>query len=133
MRFPRLGVQDWVELLVDSGADRTILHPDLNFAIRIPYHRLYSGNRGIATGIGGSRNYYSEPCVLVFEDDKGDLLQCHLTVFIAELNQPETVPSLLGRDFLNLCDVRLNYSRDLVALDPLNVDSGFIQPSYQPA
>ena len=37
-------------------------------------------------------------------------------------------PSLLGRDFLNLCDVRLNHARSIVALDPLNVENGFILP-----
>ena len=128
LRFPRLGVQDWVEFLVDSGADRTILHPGVNLAIRIPYHRLRSGSKGIATGIGGSRNYYLEPCVLVFEDDQSDLLQCRLTIFIADSTESELVPSLLGRDFLNLCDVRLNHARNLVALEPLNVDSSFIRP-----
>lgn len=131
MRLPRLGVQEWVELLVDSGADRTILHPDVNLAVRIPYHRLRSGNSGRATGIGGSRNYYSEPCRLIFEDDLFNSLQCNLEIFVADIDAPDSlpqVPSLLGRDFLNLCDVRLNHSLNLVSLDPLNVENGFILP-----
>ena len=38
----------------------------------------------------------------------------------------QNIPSLLGRDFLNLCDVRLNHAAGVVALDPLNIDDGFI-------
>lgn len=129
MRFPRLSVQEWVEFLVDSGSDRTILHPELNFAARIPYHRLHSANRGIATGIGGARRYYSEPGTLVFEDDQYNFLQCRLDIFVPEAGESaslDEVPSVLGRDFLNLCDVRLNQSSGVVALDPLNINGGFI-------
>ena len=100
-------------------------------AVRIPYHRLSSGNRGIATGIGGARNYFSEPGVLIFEDDLFDPLQCNLEIFVADIGAPDSlqqIPSLLGRDFLNRCDVRLNHARNLVALDPLNVENGFILP-----
>ena len=131
MRLPQLGVQDWVDLLVDSGSDKTILHPDVNLAIRIPYHRLRSGRRGLAIGIGGSRIYYSELCELVFEDDQYNLLQCNLEIFVADIDGPDSspqVPSLLGRDFLNLCDVRLNHAHNLVTLAPLNVERDFVLP-----
>ena len=95
-------------------------------AVRIPYHRLRSGNRGIATGIGGARNYYSEPGVLVFEDDQFNSLQCNLEIFVADIGAPDSlqqIPSLLGRDFLNLCDVRLNYHTGLVSLEPANLSA----------
>ena len=99
-------------------------------ATRIPYHRLQNNNRGMATGIGGTWEYYSEPAVLGFEDEQSPFLQCELDIFIAETSGPvasRSVPSLLGRDFLNLCDVRLNHSASIVALDPLNIDgSGMI-------
>lgn len=55
-----------------------------------------------------------------------NILQCNLIIFLAESSESNQVPSVLGRDFLNLCDVRLNHSRNLVNLDPLNVESGFI-------
>ena len=78
------------------------------------------------------RRYYSEPGTLVFEDDQYNFLQCRLDVFVPEAGEPaspDEVPSILGRDFLNLCDVRLNYTQSLVALAPLNVDgSGLVLP-----
>ena len=42
----------------------------------------------------------------------------------------QLLPSLLGRDFLNLCDVRLNHSAGVVALEPVNVDDsgGIVSP-----
>ena len=39
-----------------------------------------SGRRGISAGIGGTRNYYSEPAVLAFEDGQSSFLQCILDV-----------------------------------------------------
>ena len=131
VRLPRLGVQDVLDFLVDSGSDRTILHPDANLILRIPLHRLRSGRRGIAAGIGGTRNYYSELAVLAFEDDQSSFLQCNLDVFVAEPGESDVAqwaPTLLGRDFLNLCDVRLNHAAGIVSLAPLNIDrSGAIQ------
>ena len=132
VRLPRLGVQELLDFLVDSGSDRTILHPDANLILRNPRHRLRSGMRGIATGIGGTRTYYSEPAVLAFEDDQSFFLQCNLDIFVADPGESDIAqwtPTLLGRDFLNLCDVRLNHSAGIVSLAPLNVNaSGFVLP-----
>ena len=50
-------------------------------------------------------------------------------IFIADVSESsifQESASLLGRDFLNLCDLRLNHAQNLVALTPLNVDAGGI-------
>ena len=80
------------------------------------------------TGIAGSRTYYAQQGILSFEAAELNILNCNLIVFISESSESEPLPSLLGRDFLNLCDVRLNHSQNIVSLDPLNVENGFIQP-----
>ena len=67
--------------------------------------------------------------MLSFLDDQSFYRRCFLDIFIADVSEStifqENVP-LLGRDFLNLCDVRLNHAQNLVTLNPLNVDSGGI-------
>jgi hypothetical protein len=119
-----------MQFLVDSGSDRTILHPDVNLAIRIRYHRLRSSETGVITGIDGARTYYAERGILFFDDAESNILQCDLIISLAESIESDQVPSILGRDFLNLCDVRFNHAQNLVALAPLNVDGGgFILPS----
>ena len=134
--FTGLGVQGPVDFLVDSGADSVILHVNDARNLGISQLMLRHHTARESVGVGGLQRYFSEQGSISFEDGQGSYIRCYLDIGIAgpeSSTTPETVPSLLGRDFLNLCDVRLNYSRDLVALDPLNVDSGFIQPSHQPA
>ena len=86
-------------------------------------------------GIGGEQLCFLERGMLSFQDDPF-MYRYFLDIFIADVRAsmgPQERPSLLGRDFLNLCDVRLNHARNLVALEPLNVDSGFIRPPLLPA
>ena len=64
------------------------------------------------------------PGTLAFEIGPFSYIRCHLDISIAREDSlaPEGIPSLLGRDFLNLCDVRLNYHAGLVSLKPGNVN-----------
>ena len=73
-------------------------------------------------GIGGVQRYFSEPGSLSF--DIGSItLRCNLDLHIIDDSAAASrIPSLLGRDFLNLCDVRLNYHASLVSLAPVNIN-----------
>lgn len=80
-------------------------------------------------GVGGTDRYYREPARLVFFEDAVGTVSCFLDIDIWSPDPKrfeQLIPPLLGRDFLNLCDVRLNYSQNLVSLDPLNIESGSI-------
>ena len=129
--FPRLDVYGPAEFLVDSGADSTMLRPARDLEIIIPYHLVRTDVYGVATGVGGQQRCFIEQCMLSFRDEQYRYVRRFLNIFIAEVATSavmEASPSLLGRDFLNLCDVRLNHVQNLVSLDPLNVESGFILP-----
>ena len=41
----------------------------------------------------------------------------------------QSIPSLLGRDILNLCAVTLDYSQNLVRLEPRNLSENFMLPT----
>ena len=75
-------------------------------------------------GIGGTQRYYSVPGTLSFEIAPDSYIRCHLDINIVRDDSlaPDGIPSLLGRDFLNLCDVRLNYHDGLVSLEPVNLN-----------
>lgn len=129
--FPRLDVYGSVEFLVDSGADSTMLRPARDLEIVIPYHQLRTDVYGMATGLGGQQRCFIEQCMLSFRDEQSRYVWRFLNIFIADVATSVVMqesPSLLGRDFLNFCDVHLNYAENLVSLDPLNVDAGFILP-----
>ena len=124
--FPRFGVRRWVEFLIDSGATGVIIHFADVRPMRIPRALLRTSPVRISRGIGGIQRYYSEPGTLSFENE-ASRLRCNLDLHIAgDADNPARIPSLLGREFLNLCDLRLNHLQNLVALTPLNVDAGGI-------
>ena len=127
--FTGLGVQGWVEFLVDSGATSVSLHFADARRIGIRQDLLDTSSLRNSFGIGGTHRYYSESGSLSF-DVESSVIQCNLDIRTAEDGPAAStrLPSLLGRDFLNLCDVRLNHSRGLVSLDPLNVERGFVLP-----
>ena len=123
--FIRLGVQGFVEFLVDSGADSVILHSADVGNIGIPQQMLQENTIRESIGIGGTQEYFSEPGLISFENDEPPYIKCYLDICIAGTDistTPHGVPSILGREFLNQCDMRLNYSTGLVALEPVNAN-----------
>ena len=93
----RFGVNTRVPFLLDTGADRTSLHPRSARRARVPFDQL--GNRQRARGVGGSSAYFREPAILLFDDDDIRIRGYSLELLIAEPNRDnERLPSLLGRD-----------------------------------
>ena len=120
--FPRFDVQGEVGFLIDSGATGVILHSSEVETLAIPHDLLQSSPVRRSRGIGGVRRYYSEPGTLSF-DTESATLWCDLDILIEDdTAAPSRIPSLLGRDFLNRCDVRLNYHAGLVSLAPVSVN-----------
>ena len=124
--FTRLGVQDRVDFLIDSGASGVALNIGDVRRMQIPQDLLReTGRLQESIGIGGTQHYYSVAGTLSFETGPLSYIRCHLDINIARDDSltPDGVPSLLGRDFLNLCDVRLNYHAGLVSLEPVNLNA----------
>jgi hypothetical protein len=131
--IPRLGAWGAVKFLIDTGTDRTTLYPGRDNHTHIDYSMLRSSTLRESIGVGGRERYYSERAYLMFRDEGGQAFQWMVDVDIwrPDFNRlAQLLPSLLGRDFLNLCDVRLNHSAGVVALEPVNVDDsgGIVSP-----
>lgn len=123
--FTHLSIQDRVNFLIDSGANGVAINIDDARTMGIPQDLLRQvGRLRESVGIGGTQRFYSVAGTLSFEIGPHSYIRCRLDINIAgdDPVAPEGIPSLLGRDFLNLCDVRLNYSTGLVALEPVNVN-----------
>ena len=105
VNIPRLDAWGWLWLLVDSGADKTTLHPREVEELGVDYERLLPSSSTLSEGIGGNAAYYSEPAYFIFPDDRGLSLACYIDIDICHQDARTSlrnVPSLLGRDFLNL-------------------------------
>lgn len=132
--FPRLDLADTVDFLIDTGADYTSIHPgDVN-RLGIDYRRLRRTSLSSFSGIGGSMDYYEESGLLIFHESTGETRNHTLNIRIsASKNDPEIqgLPSLLGRDFLNLCSSSIDKSKNLVRVEFIedSVGSGKIMPA----
>ena len=100
--LPELGVAGLVQFLVDTGADRTTLHPgDADF-LGIDFGKLSGGES--VDGIGGSVQMFSEAGELLFwDEDAAEWRVYPLEIDISERTEVNAeYPSLLGRDVLAL-------------------------------
>lgn len=122
--LPRLGISGSVDFLIDTGADRTALHPWDIDNLGISYRRLRRSTLTYAGGIGGELGYYRESGIVVFRESQSQTRAYELDFHISErTNAPELddLPSLLGRNFLNYCDFRMNKPNNLVEIEPLAI------------
>ena len=100
----RLGIADYVDFLVDTGAYSTVLHPMDGIRMNCRYD-LLTGEPERVYGIGGGQDCFPEAAKIVFADDDGE----YLFELIIDLVRPDPdpnaivneLPSLLGRDFIN--------------------------------
>lgn len=130
--FPRLGKHGYVDFLIDTGADYTSVHPGDIAKLGIDYRYLKRSTLSPSGGIGGSMGYFKEDGLLGFRDSGGgDLRVFSSAINICEKtssNSVQRLPSILGRDFLNLCVCRIDKSNNEVTLEPLNVQMNLVLP-----
>ena len=96
--FPRLRLRMRLRLLVDTGADQTLMGAADSW--RIPVDQL-DGPTEKLEGIGGKAVCYFESAILGFRD--GSLIRTYpLDIGVVALSkQTRGLPSILGQDILN--------------------------------
>ena len=109
--IPRLKLQGGVDFLVDTGASYTCLNPHDVTKLKINHADLHPAEARVS-GVGGHLQYHEEEVFLVFGGLAGrSIWPCSNLLIAAKINDPalaermEMLPSLLGRDFLNLCSI----------------------------
>ena len=121
--LPRFDASADVPLLVDTGADTSLLTPTGLKLFRLDY----TGFEGAAEcfGIGGVLECFVEPAWVMLSGDK-TIYSFAVSLEIAKHRSDLVgIPSLLGRDVLDR--VRLYYcsSEGLLTLEPLSPDDTF--------
>ena len=127
--LPRLQVSNVVDFLVDTGADNTCLHPWDMGKLMVDYRKLRRNTITSSVGVGGSLAYFREEGQLVFRDVNGDVRVWDLTIRLSSrTDSPELLelPSLLGRDFINLCSFQADRSKNQVMLEPVSVVENWV-------
>jgi predicted aspartyl protease len=118
--LPRLNFRKRISLLIDTGADRTALHP--KDCEGMPYTLL--GNISVTSGIGGSSRYYGESARIYFWDREHSCFHAYEQVIdIAEPTETnEWVPSLLGQDILRYWRVVHDRPTNTLTFEPRRAD-----------
>ena len=131
--LPRLGVRGYVDFLIDTGADRTVLHSCNTIVLGIDFRRLRRSTLEEMSGVGGSNQYYREDVLLTFIDEDGNLCRFSGQVYLAQKSDPNTSPpSLLGRDILNLCSLYVNRQSNEISISPIMAERPEAQPRLLP-
>ena len=118
--IPRLNFRKRISLLIDTGADRTALHP--GDCDGMPYTLL--GNVSESRGIGGSSRYYGESARIYFWDRERSYFHVYRQVIdIAEPSEANSlVPSLLGQDILRYWRVVHDRPTNTLTFEPRRAD-----------
>ena len=97
--IPRLGTDENIRFLLDTGADNASLHTLAARSARIPFDQL--ADRTDSPGIGGESSYFRELAFHVFDDnDQRGIYTVELR--IAGLNDSNwTLPTILGLNVIN--------------------------------
>ncbi|MCI0441504.1 MAG: retroviral-like aspartic protease family protein [Chloroflexi bacterium] len=97
--IPGLKVTGNVDFLVDTGADRSALHPRDGTRLNLPYDQLQQSID--IGGVGGNSRYFVERAYLFFVDGR-KLRVYRIGIAIPRPRQNiAMLPSLLGRDVID--------------------------------
>jgi hypothetical protein len=98
--LPRLKIRGDISFCVDTGADRSLLHPGDGQRMGIDYTKLTGQTQSV--GVGGICHNFVEPALVVFSEPKRFLhvYIIPLAVCPHALDRMD-LPSLLGRDILD--------------------------------
>lgn len=111
VRFPTLGSRHIaVALLVDTGADYTVLAP--NAAVALGDSAMALGSGPVTVGVGGRRETRLAPAVVLLGTTA---IRLHLVIFLPT-NEPTSMPSILGRDVLSRFALVIEERADRVLL-----------------
>ena len=125
------GLAATLDFLIDTGADNTSLHPGDVARLAISYRRLRKTTMVFPNGIGGSMGYYREPAILYFRDTTGPLRRFLCEIHICQRTDEKGVqglPSILGRDFLNLCSSTMDKANNTLLMDPVHLQGDWVMP-----
>lgn len=100
LAIPSLKLSGEISLILDTGADSTVLMPMDAVKLGVDYGALKVPTQ--STGIGGVSHGFREQGVLTFRGSGGALYTYQISLILpAPTSQIMAIPSLLGRDILN--------------------------------
>ena len=117
--IPRLLRGNAIRLLVDTGADTSVIHPPDAVGLGVDLIEDFIGVSVESTsGVGGMTAEYREVCDILLQHENGRVDHLMINVgFAIPTDWNRRYPSVLGRDILRHYRLTFEEMRDLVTLE----------------
>ncbi len=112
--LPRFSLESKVEFLLDTGGRETILGASAILDFGLDYAQLRKDPMVEIGGLTGSGLFYEEEAEVILVDQNGDVYSFNVNIAIPQPSGSEKLPSIMGRDILNRCDLRLSFNFGIV-------------------
>lgn len=114
-----MALGDEVTFLVDTGSDRTVIHPRDAEKLRLSYERSFIGSDvTTVVGIGGRAEEHIEPCFVLLQHDDRRLDRILIPMHFARpVPDNALFPSVLGRDVISYYRLVFDQKAGVVTLD----------------
>lgn len=111
--------------MIDTGADNTTLSLIDVERLNIDYRRLKRNSLTGVMGFGGDQRCYKEDAVLMLRDEDSKTFYFSIDIYIpqkgtkrGQREQQRRLLSVLGRDVIHKCEMRLDCQQGIVELIP---------------
>lgn len=123
--LPRQNAQGLVSFMIDSGADNTTLSLIDVERLNVSYRRLSRASLVGVQGIAGEQPFYREEAFIMFREEDSTTYLFPIDVHIPKKGTSRhdkelqrRLPSILGRDVVNQCNLAINYQQGVIELTP---------------
>jgi hypothetical protein len=123
--LPRLDLNVLVSFMIDTGADNTTLSLIDVERLNVSYRRLRRSSLVPVEGFGGEQHCYREDAILMFRDEESKTYFFSVNIHIptkgkgrGQREQQRKLLSVLGRDIINQCNMRIDYQQGIMELTP---------------
>ena len=123
--LPRLQSHGLISFMIDTGADNTTLSLIDVERLNLSYRRLKRNSLVEVEGFGGEQHCYTEYAILLFRDEDSKTYYFSINVHIPkkgktrdQREQQRRLLSVMGRDVIDQCDIRINFQQGVVELIP---------------
>jgi len=123
--LPRLDLNGLVSFMIDTGADNTTLSLIDVERLNVNYRRLRRSSLIGVEGFGGEQRCYGEDAILILRDEDSNTYFFPISIHIpvkgkrqGQREQQRKLLSVLGRDVINQCNMRIDYQQGITELTP---------------
>ena len=123
--LPRQNTHGLLSFMIDTGADSTTLSLIDVERLNLSYRKFRRASLIGVQGIAGEQSFYQEEALIIFREEDSTTYYFPINVHIPKKGNlshdrelQRQLPSILGRDIINQCNLLINYQQGIIELIP---------------